>query len=200
MNVVFISCTPLAGAPIRIADALNKFTEYKCRLINLNPNTYGARTFPEDLVFSDDKELAMELIADADILQFFHFMDFCSERNPFGINFKKHAKKSAKFIRMFSSDLGFVSSFGTPPADIINDPYPKLVIPHCAERTFLDVFVVPNIIPINDEDLTPLDLSNKSPKVFFSASSPTSMWATRWNTKGLPEVKAKFQSLRGGGG
>lgn len=194
INIVFISVTPLAGAPIRIADALNKFTQYNCRVIVLKPDCYGTRAFPGDLTFGKE---ALDLIADADILQFFHFMDLESENNPFGINFKKTAKKSAKFVRRFDSDLEFTSKYSrVAPSAIINDPYPKIVIPHYPERTFLDAFVAPNIIPINDEILLPQDCSNKRPKVFFSASSPHSMWKERWNTKGVPEVSARFKSLK----
>ena len=75
MNVVFITCTPLAGAPIRIANALNQYTEYKTRVIDLNPNCYGNRTFEEDLVWVENREECLQLISQADILHFHHFFD-----------------------------------------------------------------------------------------------------------------------------
>ena len=48
MICVHVSYTPLAGSPIRIVNALNKWTDIKARLINLNPNIYGDRVFEED--------------------------------------------------------------------------------------------------------------------------------------------------------
>ena len=105
---------------------------------------------------------------------------------------------------MFSSDLNYISQGNQvdesiimiPKERILEDKYPKLVIPHCAERTFLDTFIVPNIIPINDEILIPNKVENEIKKVFYSASSPNSMWITRWNTKGLPEIDYCFNKLK----
>lgn len=105
---------------------------------------------------------------------------------------------------MFSSDLNYISQGNQvdesvimiPKERILQDKYPKLVIPHCAERTFLDTFIVPNIIPINDEILIPNKVENEIKKVFYSASSPNSMWITRWNTKGLPEIDYCFNKLK----
>lgn len=196
MNVVFISCSPLAGAPIRIVNALNKYADIHARLIDLNPNCYGARVFPEDLIWEKDKEECLELISKADILHFHHFFDVESDNNPFKINFKKLAPNT-KIIRHFHTDLEQIAIWMDIPVSVfLNDPYPKLVIPHYPERTLLDAFVVPNIIPINDEILTPKETQNKIQKVFFSASSNGSMWDVRWNTKGLPEVADKFKHLQ----
>ena len=204
MNIVFITLTPLAGAPIRIANALNQYTDYKVRVIDLNPNCYGKRVFPEDLDWIIDKEQCLEIISKADILQFFHFFDFETDNNPFKFNFLANSKREAKFVRMFESDLNYISQGNQvdesiimiPKERILQDKYPKLVIPHYPERTFLDAFIVPNIIPINDEILSPKEVNNDIPKVFYSASSPNSMWITRCNTKGLPEIDYCFNKLK----
>ncbi len=192
--VILISKTPLAGAPVRIVNALNKYTDFSARLINFNPNCYGARTFPEDLSWEKDREECLDLISKADILHFNHFFDIESENNPFGLNFRKLNPK-AKIIRHFHSELKFI--FGNDAYEILkNDKYPKIVIPHYPERTFLDAFVVPNIIPINSEILCPIKTNNSIPKVFFSASCGRSMWETRWNTKAVPQVLEKFKYLQ----
>ncbi len=200
MLILFVTATPLAGAPFRIAQALNKYTNFNVRLINLNPNCYNTRVFPEDLIWEKDKNECLELISQADIIQFFHFFDFETENNPFGYNFLKNSKPRTKFIRMFSSCLKTTAlSSKHAELEIINDKYPKLVIPHYPERTFLNAFIVPNIIPINDEILTPKpfsEIQNKKPVVFYSASLPNSMWTSRWDTKGLPEVCEKFKKLK----
>lgn len=195
MLIVHVALTPLAGAPIRIVDALNKYTDFEARFINYSPNCCGNRTFPEDLVWEKDKDECLEYISSADILHFHHFIDLDSDNNPFLINFRKINPK-AKFIRHFHTDLNYiVENTVKTKKDIINDKYPKLVIPHYPERTFLDTYIVPNIIPINDEILKPASVQNEAIKVFFSASIDTSMWHTRWNTKGLPEVQDKLSKL-----
>ncbi len=194
INIVFLTLTSLAGAPIRIAQALNQYTNFKVRVINNNPYNYGNRTYPEDLIWEKDKTECLELISNTDILHLHHYMDL--EHNAFGINLKKLSSK-AKIVRHFHTNLEDICKWNNYSAsDILNDKYPKLVIPHCPERSFPDAFVVPNIIPSNDEILMPLQTNNIIPKVFFSASSSNSMWDTRWNTKGLPEVKKKFKNLK----
>ncbi len=196
MNIVFVSCTPLAGAPIRILNALNTYTDFNVRLINLNPTLYGNRTFPEDLIWIKDREECLEHISRADILHFHHFFDIESENNPFGVNFKKIAPK-AKIVRHFHTNLPQLCKWlNCTQNDILNDPYPKLVIPHCTERTFLNAFVVPNIIPIYDDLLMPIQVKNTVPQIFFSATSDISMWDSRWEAKGLPEITEKFKALQ----
>lgn len=114
-----------------------------------------------------------------------------------GLCLKKAAPR-AKFVRMFESDIDFVNrnNPNISVQDIRNDPYPKLVIPHYPERTFLDAFIVPNIIPINDLILMPKSMHNDKTIVFFSASSTGSMWCERWNTKGLPEVCKRMENVQ----
>lgn len=196
MNVVFITCTPLAGAPIRIANALNQYTEYKTRVIDLNPNCYGNRTFEEDLVWVENREECLQLISQADILHFHHFFDIDSEHNPFNINFRK-INPTAKIIRHFHSTLDFIlqCNQGLSVSDIEKDKYPKLVVPHCSERTFLSACVVPNIIPIKNSLLIPQETTNRILEVFYSVSSPYSMRVARWETKGLPEVTSKINEI-----
>lgn len=86
MLVVHLTYTPLAGAPIRIVNALNAFTNVKARLINLNPNAYNSRVFPEDLIWQQDKNIALSLISAADIIVCHHPMDLVN--NKFGISLK----------------------------------------------------------------------------------------------------------------
>lgn len=199
MLVVHIAFSPLAGAPIRIVNALNAYTNMHARLINTNPAGYGKRTFPEDLIWGGgaNKEECLELISKADIIHCYHWIDFDSDKNPLGVCLKKVAPR-AKFVRMFESDLDFIikNNPSISAQEILNDPYPKLVIPHYPERTFLDAFVVPNIIPINDPLLMPMAIQSEKPSVFFSASSCGSMWCERWNTKGLPEVVRQMENLQ----
>lgn len=90
MLIVHIAFSPLAGAPIRIVNALNAYTNMHARLINTNPAGYGKRTFPEDLIWKEaNKEECLELISKADIIQCYHWIDFDSDKNPLGVCLKK---------------------------------------------------------------------------------------------------------------
>lgn len=189
MLVVHLTYTPLAGAPIRIVNALNTFTDVKARLINLNPNAYNSRVFPEDLIWQQDKNIALSLISAADIIVCHHPMDLVN--NKFGINLKELAKPSCKFIQHFHSNR-FVYGPSNPCLKGFNA---RAVIPHCPERSFLDVEILPNIIPTQSEELSPKKTENEIPIVAFSASTKRKRFERRWDTKGYPEVSSKLKKL-----
>lgn len=189
MLALHIALTPLAGAPIRIVNALNKHTNWQARLINLLPTAYGKRTFPEDLIWDNDKILAISLIKKADIIVAHHPIDLVN--NKFGIDFKKVVKPSCKFIQHFHSNR-FAYGIENP---ILNGYDAQSVIPHCPERTFLDFKILPNIIPINDEYLLPKISHSTKPKVVFSVSTKRSRYKRRWDTKGYPEVSKKLKKF-----
>lgn len=190
MLIVHISYTPLAGSPIRIVNAINKYTTLNARLINLNPSLYGNRIFQEDLIWEKDKEEALELISKADIIHFHHWMEL--NNNKFHIDFKKITKKNCKLIRMFHSNINIVSYNGKYTNIIINDPFTKLVIAQHQERTYFDLNkipkIIPNIVPINDEDYRPLNMNNEKPIIFYSYTFNNSGFSSRWDTKGYSEV------------
>src|SRR4026207_2490498 len=98
LTVVHIALTPLAGSPVRIVNALNRYTEVRARLVVLNPYAYGNRTFTGDLDWSSDKEKALELLGEIDIVHLHHFFEL--DDNPFGINFNKVCHH-ARFVRQF---------------------------------------------------------------------------------------------------
>lgn len=101
MLVLHIAMTPLAGAPIRLVNALNKYTDFKSRLIVFNTKAYGTRTFPNDLDWQADKEKCLELISKADIIHLHHFIDIDSTDNAFRINFKDIVKKVVNLLDNF---------------------------------------------------------------------------------------------------
>ena len=96
MLVVHVSLTPLAGSPLRIVRALNAHTAVEARLVDLAPDAYGRRTFPEDLVWGAHAAEARALIGRADLLHFHHWFDFDSERNRFGLDFARAARPEAR--------------------------------------------------------------------------------------------------------
>lgn len=208
INCLHISYTPLAGAPIRLTNALNKHTNIKARLIDFNPNQYGERVFEEDLIWQKNKEECLELIKNADIIHFHHWM--LLDDNNFKINFLKEAKKNCKFVRQFHSQINFITAGDEKLKEIIMNetiPYsalpgnsysafPKTVIPHSPERGFLNAKVVPNIIPINDEEYKPLKTNNDKPVIFYSYTFNNKGFSKRWDTKGYPEVSKLLERFR----
>ena len=181
--------TPLAGAPIRIVNALNKHTNIKARFVNFSPDEYGARTFPEDITFANNREFIEFLISEADIVVAHHPIGL--RENKFGINFKDIAKSSCKFVQHFHSN--YYSYHMESPCLKGYDAY--CVIPHYPERSFLGLEILPNIIPINDNECIPVNMHNKVPKVVFSASIRNKRFSSRWGTKGYVEVSRKMKKL-----
>ncbi len=198
-KVVHISKTSLAGAPIRIVQALNKYTNYEARLVNFMPTelSNGEYVFDEDLNWQDknSRNEAIKLIKDADIIHLHHFMDL-EFYNPFLINFKKETKSGCKFLRHYHTDKEYIAKNDLDFNKLYpNDNVPSIVIPHYPERTFLDYPIVPNIIPIRDKDYMPINNNNDKIKVAFSVSNKNSYKNERWATKGYPEVSAALRDL-----
>ena len=187
--------TPLAGAPIRLVSALNKYSEVDARLINYNPKCYGERTFPEDLDWGDEtqKAVAMDIIREADVFHVHHPIDVDSSRNVFGINFSE-VNPSAKFLFQIHSDL---KHFDEAKRDfLLNIAHQKCVIMHCPERDLIGCPVVPNIVDIESATMLPKVTKNKRPVVFYSPSSPYGVADHRWNSKGKPEVLKVLLSIQ----
>lgn len=201
MLIVHISSTFLAGAPIRIVNAISKYSKYKVRLITLTRNnpTYTVRTYPYDLIYDENKDESLSLIKDADIIHFHHFFDINSEDNPFALDFYSNTKKSCKFVRHFHTNLDTILSWSPNDSSlrdrIINDDLPKFVVPHCAARYFLDAKVTPNIIPHDDDLYLPYNTNNNKPTIFFSSTSSAKAWEERWETKGKKEVLKIINNL-----
>ena len=206
MLVIHIALTPLAGAPIRIVNAINAHAVgYQARLIVLEKDTfsYGNRKYPEDLFFDKNYEESLKLISEADIVHFHHFFDVESDENPFAINFKEKTKVAAFFVRHFHTNLESIISWSGNDKTrelIENDPFPKLVVPHCGERYLLNAHIVPNIIPCNDILYQSLDDNGDDiPVVFFSSTSSHNPYKERWETKGKKEVLYVLKMLENQG-
>ncbi len=197
--VLHMAKTSLAGAPLRIVDALNKYTKYSARLavylpITLPDNNYMYR---EDIVWQNPeqrKEIA-QLVKKADIIHLHHYMN-TDLTNPFMIDLVKTSKPDCKILRHFHSDKEYISKTEIRfNENFAKDDLPKVVIPHYPERTFLNLDIVPNIIPINDELYLPKETSNQKLKIVFSASNKASYKKNRWATKGYPEVSTLLRRL-----
>ena len=197
--VLHVSKTSLAGAPIRIVNALNKYTDYKARLANFMPSAIDGeiQIYEEDLNWQieSDKSIIRDLVKKADIIHFHHFMEM-EFYNPFLINFLKETKPGCKLLRHFHTDKDYISRTDLDFNKYYpNDKLPRVVIPHYPERTFLDCSILPNILPINESYCMPKDVNNTKPIVVYSASNRTSYKQERWATKGYPEVIEKLEHL-----
>jgi ubiquinone/menaquinone biosynthesis C-methylase UbiE len=196
--VVHLALTPLAGSPIRIVDALNVHTDVRARLVVLNPNVYGNRTFAGDLDWDSNKEEAVELLRKSDIVHMHHFFEL--DRNPFGIRLSRECSR-ARFIRQFHThpltiargDVGLA-------ARIVNSEIPQLVIAQYHERLYPRARLVPNIVPLANELYKPLPRNGFEPRLFFAPTVDNSARnikdnASRWETKGAPETEALLNKV-----
>ena len=197
--VLHIARTSLAGAPIRIVDALNKYTEYEARLAVYLPIRLPDERlmYKEDISWENPNQRieVVELAKRADVIHMHHFMN-TDITNPFLLDFDYLKKPTCKILRHFDSDRDFLSKTEIRYEETYkNDKLPKVVIPHYPERTFPDLDIVPNIIPINDELYKPVETNNEKLKVVYSASNRTSYKDARWATKGYPEVSPLLKNL-----
>lgn len=186
VKVLHVSLTPLAGAPIRLVNALNKNDNFEARLVVFNNDFYGKRTFQTDLQWPGDKADVTALIKNADIIHLHHYFDFKSDNNPFELNFKQVAKNDVIFVRHYHSHPKLIAD-----DDFAYNETPSFVIPHYPSRYYPDSTIVPNIIPHNDDLYLPISKNNKKPLVVYSPSSLNSAFTdhpTRWDTKSYPEV------------
>jgi hypothetical protein len=71
MNIVVFSKTPLAGAPIRIVQALRRHTDFNVRLVDLK--RWGI--YDHDVVHSESPDAVVDLADKADIIHLFNYLD-----------------------------------------------------------------------------------------------------------------------------
>jgi len=186
MKIVHFSTTPLAGAPLRLVKAINTLTEHETYLIDLK--RYGSEDFGQDVVFSEEKDLAIELAGKADVVHLHNYLDYDS-RQFVPINFRELRRKGKLFVRQFHSDPSLVArNMGITQAELLAQNIPGLVIGQFQERKYPDCMVVPNIIPENNPLYTPLDTKAEF-DIFFSPTVTVGAWGDRWNTKGMPETE-----------
>jgi len=197
-DILHFSYTPLAGSPVQTVKALNKYTDFSARLVVLNPFHYGQRVFENDIDFSAEKELVFSLLEECKIIHLHHYFDL--ENNDFGINFKDFEKKGKKIIRQFHSSPFFIAKKDKNLAkEVINSKIPQLVIAQFHERYYPKAHLVPQIIPINDEEYKPCTKREK--QVCFTPSVLNrgfygEEYDFHWDTKGFPETKEVFKQLQ----
>lgn len=184
IKVVQFSLTDLAGAPIRVSQAVNLLEDIEVRNVDL----YKSHKFDQDIIFSERKEEVYEICKKADIIHLYNYINL--ETNDFHpIDFKELQKKGKKIIQHFQSTPMLVSKkLGISTKEVIDYPLPKIVIAQYPERFFPNAKVVPNIVP-QDNELYKLNNIKEDIDMIFAPSWDRSAWESRWDTKGLPETK-----------
>lgn len=198
MKVAHITATPLAGSPIRIVNALNKYTDVQARLINLDANAYGVRTFPEDLLWATQRATCEAVIREADILHFHHWFDFSSIENPFRFDFLSAMKGGARYLMHWHSNPMAISSLtGQSIQDIVNAPVPQMVVAQFHESYYPNAYPVPLIVEV--ESLSPEITQRPKPIITYSPSRGRHAYEDRWETKGKPEVIRILEGAKSAG-
>ena len=186
MKILHFSITPLAGAPLRLVQAINVSGRHEARLIDLRH--YGPEDFGHDVIFSEGKALAVELAMQADIIHLHNYLHYDSEQfSP--IDFRALKQKGKRIIRQFHSDPGLVARImGVTSIELLAQDIPALVVAQFQERKYPDAMVVPNLVPENDLSYMPMK-GRAEFDIFFSPTVTAGAWDSRWNTKGMPETE-----------
>ena len=102
IKVIHFSKTMLAGAPIRLVKALNKYSNYNVRLIDLNKcSMYDQdlvwNKYHQDIMYDNSKKKMYQLAQDADIIHLHNYIDLDS--NEFAPISFRDLLKNGKILR-----------------------------------------------------------------------------------------------------
>ena len=191
MKVVQFSLTALAGAPIRVANAVNLLQDISVRHVDLN----RSQIFGADHVHVENPELTLALCEEADIIHFYNYVNL-ETRDFAPVDFKALQKKGKVFVQHFQSTPMLVAEhLGLDTRSVINYPLPKVVIAQYPERFFPNARVVPNIVPQDAADYLP-PTGECFYDILYAPSWDRSAWDYRWDTKGMPETLKMLENLK----
>ena len=150
--------------------------------------------FDHDLVFNEDYEKIMNLIDGADIIHLANFLHLDS-LNFRPINFRKLRNDGKIILRQLRSHPSLLRlDAGMSTRKFINLKMPSIVIGQYMERYYPKARVVPNLVPENNRLYMPNEQRNNG--IYFSPTFPFSAFATRWQTKGKPEVNKILEKIK----
>ncbi len=192
MRVVHLALTPVAGSPQNIVAALNAHTNVEARLVVLNSRAYGPRVFAGDLDWSQDREACLRVIAEADVI---HMHQFFDPAGAFDAEVGALCAGKVRVRQYHSVPSHFVGDDPAKVAWLLGDPTPQLVIGQFHERYFPRARIVPNLLPINSEPLSPDRDDGRLPRIAWSPSVRVGAWEARWATKGFGETRALLERL-----
>ena len=197
MRIVHLAITPVAGSPWNTVSALNTHTNVAARLIVLNPNAYGERTFPNDLLWERDREEAISALKAADAV---HIHQWFDPGAWFGPEVGAICSVKPCLRQWHSVPTHYVGNDPAALELVINSPIPQLVIGQYPERYYPLARVVPNLVPLNDPLLTLHKQKNgEKPLLAWSPTVRESAWDMRWGSKGYPETLPILQRLAADG-
>lgn len=188
MKVVSFSSTPLAGAPIRVANCASLSGKVETRHVDLK--RWGI--FPHDHVHGENVELTRELLEEADVIHLYNSVHLDCRLFE-GINFRDYVKRKAVVWHFQSTPTLVAKQGGLSLQAIQESPIPKIVIAQYPERFLPEALVVPNVVPLSDEAYQPEPCP--SIDICYAPTSRRSAWEDRWNTKGMPETVAILARL-----
>ncbi|WP_051294935.1 glycosyltransferase [Maridesulfovibrio bastinii] len=196
MKIVHFSTTPLAGMPLRLVQALQKYTEHEVHLIDLKDDyNRGNYYFGYDISFNKQQDEAIELAYSADIIHLHNYLDFDSKFFA-PINFRELHKKGTFFVRQFHSTPALIAKqLKISVKELLAQNIPSLVIAQYPERYFPQAMVVPNFVPQDEELYLPVEENELKWDIFYSSTQNCGAFDARWDTKGMPETKAMLERL-----
>ena len=98
LRVVHLATDSIAGMPFRLVKTLQRQENLIVNLIEVKRRN----SYPQDVIFGDDVEKAVELITKADIIHLHNNLDTNSEAF-YPVFFKKLEQKGTRFVRQFHS-------------------------------------------------------------------------------------------------
>ena len=191
IRVVHITENPIAGAPINLCKAQNKWSEGKIhsRHIAMSDRNEN-RVFDSDLLTTNPgHEVSIwEAIRGADIL---HFHNFYQEQDLFRRypRLWREALKKKRVIQIHTQrDIGWMDI----EAGLRDPETKKIVIAQYHPRQYPECEVVQNVVDIFDERLMPRYIPYSKPRVVYS---PSRINAPGWDNKGYNETAPILQRL-----
>ncbi|MEM6531795.1 MAG: hypothetical protein AAF654_04195 [Myxococcota bacterium] len=190
IRVVQFSKTRLAGAPIRIANAVNSHTSIRVR--HVDSERWGI--FDHDHVHIEEPEQTLNLAENADVIHLYNYLDLDSDAFA-PVDFRDLERKGKRFVRHFeSTPMRIAKHMGVSAETVVDDPLPQIVIAQYPERFFPRARVVPNIVP----ESSPLYAESSDPiawDVLHGPSNGQTAWQTRWESKGQRETLEMLKSI-----
>jgi len=181
VRIVQLTTTPCAYYPHRIAACINKYSNHSSRCVEVKHDGH----FKHDLTFAKDKDECIELLNSADVIHMHNYLTLDSG-NFSPVNLRKLYEKGTKFVIHYHSAPDIIMKV-CPTRTIESILYPEIpsiVSAQMQSRYYPNSYVVPQVIPFDDEEYR-----NKGYlyDVVYFASNKISL-ENRFDSKGWTEV------------
>lgn len=195
INVVHITENPIAGAPLNLSMALNKYQSHKIRSRHIAQSDRNEnRIFGSDILIDNTPYHELKnTLSSADIIHFHNFYRNQHLFRKFPELWDVVMKKRRVWQAHTQRDIKWMSM-----EDGLRDSQAKhLVIGQYHPRMYPECSVVPNVIDIWSDNLKPdWETRNKIPRVVYS---PSRIGFKGWDNKSYESVIPILQNLVNGG-